>query len=256
MLQAHSPLWHYLWIGPNILLLGVALVCWRTDLRKKFPVFVIYAFTVAIEQLVIYTADVSPFVSGKQFWRIFWAGLLVESLVKFALIGEIFSCVFSKYAALAGLGKKIIRGVGIALVLVATIAAAFAPIDNPHYAVISRAHILQQTMYMVECGLLIAIFLFASHFRLNWEHMIFGIALGLSVSACVHLADWAVTSSGALLEKRHLLDFLNMATYHLCVLIWFYYLLLPQKIATTSAAPLPENNLELWNRELERLLQP
>jgi hypothetical protein len=51
------------------------------------------------------------------------------------------------------------------------------------------------------------------------------------------------------------LVFLNMATYQVCVLIWFYYLLVPQKSVTTSAVFLPENNLDIWNRELERLLQ-
>jgi hypothetical protein len=254
MLQAHSFLWHYLWIGPNVLLLGLAAIYWRNKLYKKSPVFLIFAIVVAAEQLILYIADVSPSVSGKTFWQFFWAGLLVEALVKFALIGEIFGRVFSQYSSLAGLGRRVISGVGVFLVLSATVTAAYAPIDNPHFAVISRAHILQQTIYLVECGLLLAILLFASYFRLTWDHKTFGIALGLSISACVHLADWAVTSSGALLDKRYLLDFLNMATYHLCVLIWFYYLLVPQKSATTSA-PLPAHNLDIWNRELERLLQ-
>ncbi|MGA7358541.1 MAG: hypothetical protein WCF73_18450, partial [Candidatus Sulfotelmatobacter sp.] len=56
-------------------------------------------------------------------------------------------------------------------------------------------------------------------------------------------------------QKTYILDFVIMATYHVCVLIWFYYLLVPQRNAATSAVPLPEHNLELWNRELERLLQ-
>jgi hypothetical protein len=47
-----------------------------------------------------------------------------------------------------------------------------------------------------------------------------------------------------------------MATYHSCVLIWFYYLLVPHKVATKSAVPLPENNLDVWNRELERFVHP
>jgi len=46
-----------------------------------------------------------------------------------------------------------------------------------------------------------------------------------------------------------------MGTYHACVLMWFYYLLVPEKVVTKSAVPLPENNLAVWNRELERLLQ-
>ena len=47
-----------------------------------------------------------------------------------------------------------------------------------------------------------------------------------------------------------------MATFHLCVLIWIYYLLVPRKApASTHSITLPDNNLALWNQELERLLQ-
>jgi hypothetical protein len=254
MLQAHSLLWNYLWLAPNILLLVLALLMWRRKLYQQFPVFLIFAVAIAIEQLIVYAADVIPSVTGGVFWRVFWAGLLVEALVKFALIGEIFSQVFGRYDSLATVGKRIIRGVGILLVLAATLAAAYAPIDNPRYSVISRAHILDQTIYMIECGLLVFIFLFASYFRLTWNHKTFGIAVGLGISACVHLADWAVTSSGALINKRDLLDFVNMATYHACVLIWFYYLLGPEKNISKAAGPPPELDLEVWNEELERLL--
>ena len=54
---------------------------------------------------------------------------------------------------------------------------------------------------------------------------------------------------------RNLFAFLDMATYHLCVLIWFYYLLVPAKATVKPTVSLPENNLAVWNRELERLLQ-
>ena len=108
---------------------------------------------------------------------------------------------------------------------------------------------------MIDCGLALFLFLFAAHFKLIWNHRAFGIALGLGVVWCEHMAVWALNASGAWLDKSSLLDFLNMATYHVCVLIWFYFLLVPEKVATTSAVSLPENNLDIWNRELERLLQ-
>ena len=45
---------------------------------------------------------------------------------------------------------------------------------------------------------------------------------------CEHMATYSVMATGALPYNRYyLLDFLNMATYHVCVLIWFYYLLVP-----------------------------
>jgi hypothetical protein len=156
---------------------------------------------------------------------------------------------------LGKLGNRLISGTGAVLVLLAVLAAAYAPIDNPQNAIISRAHILQQTLYVVQCGLILFLFLFAAHFRLAWNIRTFGIALGFGVVWCEHMGTWAVAASGALMDKRGLLDFLNMATYHVSVLIWFYYFLVPQKSATTSAVSLPENNLAIWNRELERLLQ-
>jgi hypothetical protein len=45
-----------------------------------------------------------------------------------------------------------------------------------------------------------------------------------------------------------------MGTYHICVLIWFYYLLVPHKVAARTPVSLPEDNLAVWNRELERLI--
>jgi hypothetical protein len=48
-------------------------------------------------------------------------------------------------------------------------------------------------------------------------------------------------------------DILTMATYHGCVVIWLVYSLAP-KAARHKLKELPENNLEQWNAELQRLL--
>jgi hypothetical protein len=254
MLQAHSPLWHYLWVAPNLLLLVLAFLIWRRRLQRRFPVFVLFAVVIALEQLTVYAADVIPSVTGDTFWRVLWGGLLVEALLKFALIGEIFGRVFGQYPSLAKLGTLLIRGVGVVLVLLATAAAAYTQRDSTYW-IISGAHILEQTIYIIECGLILFLFVFAAYFKLSWNRSSFGIAVGLGISACVHLATWALMANAGLsVYYRNLLDLINMATYHLCVLIWFYYLLGPQTISATSAVSLPEHSLELWNRELERLL--
>jgi ABC-type transport system involved in cytochrome c biogenesis permease subunit len=170
------------------------------------------------------------------------------------LISEIFGTVLGSYTSIARMGKLLIRGMGALLVIAATIAAAYAPIDNPYW-LIPASHILHEAVYLIVCGLIVFLFLFGAYFRLSWSRPAFGIALGVGVSACVNLATWAIAANGGLVDQRPLLDFVNMATNHVSVLIWFYYLLAPEKIITKSAVPLPEHNLEVWNRELERLLQ-
>jgi hypothetical protein len=255
MLQAHSLLWHYLWVAPDLLLLLLAALMWRREHHKQYPIFLIFAVATATGSFAVYAADVIPSVSGNTFWHIAWASLLVDALVKFALLGEIFSRVFGLYPSLAKLGKSFITGVGVVLVFLATLAAAGTPKDNINL-IVSGAHLLEQTIYLIECGLILFLFVFAAYFKLAWSRSAFGITLGLGVSASVHLATWALMANGKFpAQYRIFLDFLNMAAYHVSVLIWFYYLLIPGKNISRPEDPPPSgHDLEIWNQELERLL--
>jgi hypothetical protein len=256
MLQAHSLLWNYLWIAPNILLLSLGLLIWKRGLARQFPAFLVFAIVSAVGDLAAFIADIAPSVSAVNFWRVFWAGILVESLLKFVVIGEVFSRVLKPYPSVGRFGRVLISGFGAVLVFVAALAAAYAHTGNTA-RLISGFHILEQTVFIVELGLVIFVFLFASYFRLSWDRLSFGVLLGFGFSACGYLAAWAIVSNAdPSTQGRTLLDFLEMGIYHFCVLIWCYYLLVPQKSSAPRSAPaLPEHNLELWNRELERLLQ-
>src|SRR5581483_197897 len=256
MLQAHSLLWHYLWVAPSVLLLILGLGLRRLRVYRQHPFFLAFVLASAIEQLTLYVLDLMPSVSPLTWWHVFWVGLVLESILKFALLGEIFSHVFKPYVAIVRLGKNAIGGVGVLLIFVSSLAAALTPVDSP-FGIVSGAHQLQQAIYIIECGILAAIFGFAWYFRIGMPPAERGIALGLSISACVHLATWAVVANTRLPDDtRVILDFINMATYHFCVLLWLYYFLLPRKApALTLAIALPENNLDVWNRELERFFQ-
>jgi len=254
MLQAHSFLWHYLWAGPNVILAALGILMWRRGVQSQFPVFVAFALLTSSAQLILYAADVAPWITGKDFWLILCGELLIEGFRKMLLIGELFGHLLGDYSSVAELGKQFIRALGGLLVFGALAGAVFSPRDNNNWF-ISGAHLMEQTIYVVECGLLLFLFVFAAYFRLTWGHLAFGIALGMSISGCVHLADWAITSSGAMLHQRDLLDFLNMSAYQVCVLTWGYYVLVPQKSAIPPSPQLPDHNLERWNRELERLLR-
>ncbi len=227
---------------------------WRRGVQSQFPVFVVFTLLTSSAQLILYAADVAPWVTEKEFWLILCGGLLIEGFLKMLLIGELFAHLLGDYSSVAELGKQLIRGLAAVLVFGALAGAVFSPRDNDHWF-ISGAHLMEQTIYVVECGLLLFLFAFAAYFRLAWGHLALGIALGMSISGCIHLADWAITSSGAMLYKRYLLDFINMAAYQVCVLTWGYYVLVPQKSGIPSSQQLPDHSLERWNRELERLLR-
>jgi len=255
MFQPHSLLWHYLWVAPNLLLAVLGGILWKRGLHRELRSFFVYVWFQVVQWVVLYPIDLIPSIPAADYWRAYWLYVLLDFVIVSFLISDIFADVFGSYAALARLGKVLIRWGGALLLITATVVAAYAPIDNRVWFV-SASHILQEAMYVVVSGLVLMLFAAAAYFRLTWKHATFGIALGLGISACIHLATWAVMANSQLSNSgRALLDLLNMATFHVAVLIWFYYLLVPQKVATKIAVSLPENNLAVWNRELERLLQ-
>lgn len=270
MFQAHSFLWHYLWVAPNVYLFVLGLFIWRRGLNRQIPAFVAFALISSPGQLSVYLADVVPFVSPGAFWRIDWVSLSLEALLKFFIIGEVFSRVFSPYPSVSKVGKYLLSTVGALLVLIAALVAGLSRGDST-FRLISGAHLLELTVFMVQCGLIVFLFLFAGYFRMPWDRISFGILLGFGVAACVHLATWATMTNLELsIHQRTLLDFLNMATFHVTVLIWYYYLLISKKKPKIppkdnsddrgSHSPSSgdttdlENSLHEWNRELERLI--
>jgi hypothetical protein len=255
MLQAHSILWNYLWVAPNLLFLFLGFLIWRRGLAREVPAFFAFAILSSLGDLAVFGGDVAPFVSPINFWRLEWTNLLMETVLRFFVIAEVFSKLLAPYPSISRLGRRFVSGMGALLVLLAGIFAGFGHGDNP-YLLISGFHLLEQTVFLIELGLIVFLLFFAVYFHLSWDRLSLGILLGLGISSCEHLATWAiVANAGPNEHTRILFDFLGMATYHLCVLIWFYYLLVPQKAVGKSVVPLPENNLALWNRELERLLQ-
>ena len=255
MLQAHSFLWNYLWVAPNVLLLILAFLWWKRGYRHQLPGFLTFAVFSALGDLAVFGADVSPLVSAVNFWRVAWASLLIETLLKFLVIGAIFSHILRPYPSMSRVGKRLISGFGAGLVLLATLAAASSRADST-VRLISGVHLLEQTVFIIEMGLVLFLFLFAAYFHLSWDRLSFGVLLGFGFSACAHLVGWAISANAEpSAYGRALLDFFGMAVHHLCVLVWFYYVLVPQRVTAKSATPLPENNLAVWNRELERLLQ-
>jgi len=113
------------------------------DFIGSFRFFFAYLVVEAIEAFALYGMDVLPWVSGETWWRTFCVGLVIEGFIRFAVMGELFLHLLRTRPAIAKVGSRLISGTGAALVLIATLAAAYAPVDSQQFAIGYRAHLLQ-----------------------------------------------------------------------------------------------------------------
>ncbi len=254
-------LYYYLWVAPHVLQGILAFVMVRRGLHRQFPMFFLYTGFEVLQCGVLLA--VSQFVSdfGAVYFQVFAVGLAVSTAIRFGVIHELFRHFFRRYPALSGPGRFLFRGATVLLLLIAVGLAISAPgsgVDQISRATAYRSlegttFALDRAVTILQCGLLISLFLFSRYFGLSWRSNAFGVALGLGVFASLELATSAMRIYFPSVAR--VFDISNMVTYHFCVLIWMVYLMAPEREPNYTLQALPEHDLEIWNRELQRLLQ-
>jgi hypothetical protein len=245
-------LWYYLWVAPHLLQGIVAYAMFRRGLQRQFPIFLLYTGFEMLQLAVLLAISLSPLHFGEGYFHVYSVGLALSTAIRFAVIRELFGHLFERYPVITGSGRLLLRGATVVLLLLALALAVSAPGNSMEFLK-HVTYALDRVVSILQAGLLVSLFLFSRYFALSWRSQAFGISLGLGILASVELAMSALRLYG--LVSGTVFDFVIMASYHLCVLIWILYLALPERQARFTLNPLPEHNLDIWNRELERLLQ-
>ncbi len=251
-MHSHSLLWHYLWVAPRLFQVAIVATMMRRKLHREFPVFFAYTLWEAVLGLTQFTLDHISSVTPLQYWQVHWFGLCVSTALRFALIWEIFSHVFQPYPALWELGKLVIRWAGAVLLVVAVAVAVYSPSPQGLW-VLSGVYVADRTISIIQCGLVLFLFLFSSYFGLSWRSYVFGIATGVGIYATEQLVASTIWFQSSPYSPTDIFSFVTMATFHCCVLIWFFYLVSHEPVRR-PVGEIPHNDLEVWDRELGRLL--
>ena len=247
----HSFLWHYLWIAPHALQILVVIAMVRRGLAREFPVFLAYTVFQILEEGTLFILDHSAPVSAYQYWCAYSVGMAIDATLRFPIIFEFFRSLFRNYPGFRHLCRILFRGAIVVLLFSAVTVAARAP-EIGLSAFLSRIHIVGLSVSVMQSGLLILLVGFSACFGLTWRSLAYGITVGLGIFSTVYLAAAAMRVwTGPVAGYAY--DLVIMATYHCSVVIWLVYVLAPDT-ARSTVAELPQNSLDEWNAELQRLL--
>jgi len=251
-MEPHSLIWHYLWIAPHMLQAVIVCIMIRRGLWRDYPVFLAYLAVDCVQSVGLFAADHSSAITDDGWWWMLWVSTLSTTILKFALIYEIFGHVFHPYPTLDRMGRILLRWTCGILLLLGVVMAARAP-ANADRVLYSGVQSVSCVVDLTQAGMVVALFVFAGYFGLTFKSFVFGIILGLGINASVDLAAMGVGMSFPGNDYAKQLNVVLMGTYHVAVLVWLFYSLVPAR-ETQPVRVIPENNLQRWDAELERLL--
>jgi hypothetical protein len=250
------PLWHCLWFLQIILHVVLAALLIRQRFYRQFPIFLGYVSWAALGGVILLGMNYAPFFTDNEYATAFAVAAAGDTLMCFGIIYEIFQCLLTGYPALHKSATALFRWAIVLLCAIVVALAWLAPASGASH-LMSGFFLLQRTVDILLCGLLLFLFAFSRLFGLTWRSYVIGIALGLGILASVELATSAIRAQIEPIARNYtveIMELINQGTYCCSVLAWICYLFLREPQPTTIVKTLPDHDLETWNEELQRLL--
>ena len=232
-----------LWLLGPALQVVLVVVMQRAKLARQFPFFFAYTLFEIVSNIVLFSLYRGLY--GKAYFYTFWLCRALGILMGFAVLREVFAFALRPYTGLRDLGMMMFRWAAFLLILISGIMAGSGA--SSQLASITKTLVnLELSMGIMQCGLLMFMFLCASSLGLSWSTPAFGIALGFGISAASELTVSSL--------KAHLgtpwdvsLNLIGSCAFDVAVLLWLAYMLMPEPRRKTGKV-IYQPMFDRWNQ--------
>jgi len=208
-----------LWFAQPALQVAVAIVVWRRQVHKQFPVFLAFLLTQVAIFVITYPIYSIYGISTVWYFGLYWLSQALNAVLCFKIIHEVFLDVFRPYHALKDLGTPVFKWAGLVMLLVSVVVAASNSVDQE--PVVHAVLTMQRSVRLVQFGLILFLILFSRFLGVSRKQVSFGIALGFGLAAGLELMLLAMHSGGMIGYEN--LNLLNMFGYDISEVIWLGY---------------------------------
>src|SRR3954463_6037047 len=171
----------------QVVILGVMIA---RRLHRVYAAFFAYMGFHVVRSAALYSIAHSG-MADPQGYRVyfytFWSLESLETILAFVVVAELYFEILHQYGGLRQLGVSLFRWAGLVLAFLAITSTAAAGANGVD-PIMQVALFLDRSFCIVQCGLLLFLFLFSNYFALNWRHYTVGIALGFGVQVTAYLA--------------------------------------------------------------------
>lgn len=257
-----DPLWRFVWIARIVLHAILLAFLVQRKSHREFPSFVLFTGWAVADSIVLWIMDQPGVATGAEYYQVFRIAAAGEAILSFAVLYELFKRILRDYPVLNTVGRSLYRWAILLFVVIALGLAWSAPATGSG-TLMATFWVMQRTVRLLECGVLVFLFIFARSFGLSWRNRAFGIALGLGIAAAVSLATSAIqsrsepalaTASPTAVLIHNVFQVVNQVGDLSAVLVWIKYLLARERVSIVSLPALPPHDLKTWNQEIRKLV--
>lgn len=236
-----------IWITAPILQLLCVYLLYRRKLLAQFRFLASFFVFVTIKAGILFLCYHYSAQQSWTYYAAYWVGTALQDLFMIPVLYEIFCAAFKPFAGLQDLAKVLFKWAAACIFFVGFVVFVTMPTSQPtkFSLLIVGVNDFERIVRVMECGLLMFLFIGSQHLGVSKTNRVFGFALGFGVDAFFQLLVYSALANSHVSKLPRLAQVLPVV-YFASLLIWAGYLLQPERQREPVHIPL-DSPLLRWN---------
>lgn len=237
-----------MWFSAPFLQLFCVYLLYRHKLLKQHVFFASYLLLLTLLNAIRFVCYSEFGLSSWTYYSVYWVGTALANLATIAVLYEIFCAAFKPFTGLQDLAKiafKWAAGSILCIGLVVFLSNVAGSAGAPHHWLSASVHDFERIVGVMECALLIFLFIGSQQLGLSMKNRVFGFALGFGFDTLCKLVVYIALIISHPSKIPFWSQFLPMG-YFASLLIWVGYLLKPEASRESLHIPVTSPLLR-WN---------
>jgi hypothetical protein len=236
-----------IWVISPILQMVCVALLYQRRLLPQFKFLASFFVFLTIKAGVLFLCYKYSSPQSWTYYSAYWVGTAMADLFKIAVLYEIFCAAFKPFVGLQDLARFVFKWAAASILLVAFLVFATTPTSQPikFNWLIVGIYDFEKIVRLMECALLMFLFMGSHHLGVSKRNRTFGFAFGFGIDAFFQLLVYSAAANSHV-SKLHTLGQLPPIVYFVSLLIWVAYLVQPER--TREAIHIPVTSpLLRWN---------
>lgn len=235
-----------IWAACPILQLLCVYLLYRRKLLKQFSFLASFLVLQTLNNAARFVCFRNFGAHSWTYFSVYWVGTALSDLAAIAVLYEMFCVAFKPFAGLQDLAKMVFKWAAACILFIGFVVFMTTPANQPSGSWLALAvNSFERTVRVMECALLIFLFLGAQHLGISKRNRVFGFVMGFGVEAFCQLLVYS-TLVNSHISKVPLLVPLLPRIYFTSLLIWVGYLVQPEPARESLHIPVTSPLLR-WN---------
>ena len=237
----------FIWVTAQVLQLLCVYLLYRRKLLPQFKFLASFFAFMTMKGTLLFVCYRYSSPQSWLYFSVYWVTAAMTDMFIIAVLYEIFCAAFKPFAGLQDLAKVIFKWAAACIILIGMVVFVTTPASLPikNNWLIVGVNDFERIVRVMECALLVFLFLGAQHLGISRRNRVFGFALGFGIDAFLQLMVYSAAANSHVSKLNRWGQLLPMV-YYVSVLIWVAYLVQPEPARESLHIPVTSPLLR-WN---------